>query len=154
VKPLYLFEVQKSPGAIEYVVSVLDPSSREDIPAEAIVGTTDQPFLNKVTNIAANPLFTQFMHAIIQAHAPRVPNMLMEAKKQRNGIIFVIDRRVCDVYGAIAPEDIIGAFEVRESFIHPETYRANSQHRLITDKGFFQLDCILENELRTQLARK
>jgi len=154
VTVLYLFEIKNDHGETEYVISLLNPSSCGNIPEEAIVGTADQPSMSKITSITANPPFIRFMHSIVQFHAPRVPAMLTEAEKQRNGIIFVIDRRVADIYGAIEPEDIIGAFEVHERFIHPETYRPNPKHRLFTQKSFFQLDSLLENELRAQLASK
>jgi hypothetical protein len=135
---LYLFEIQDEQG-LGYVVSILPPDAG-GIPKEGIVGkakSAKSPI--KHTEFSPNLAFLDLLQKCVERFGPASPNMAMEASKQKDGFIYVIDARSPTPLGSVPPEDIIGAFEVRNGQVHPETYRANPQYRLLTEKGFFIL---------------
>jgi hypothetical protein len=89
----------------------------------------------------------------VERFGPTAPNLQKEAVRQKNGFIYVIDVRTPTPRDAVPPEDIIGAFEVREGQVHPETYRPNPNYCLLTSRGFFVLDSFIEKNLLEELTR-
>ena len=49
------------------------------------------------------------------------------------------------------PQDIIGAFEVRDGALVTGSYRHNPQHRLFTAAGWFRLPPAIEAALQSHL---
>jgi hypothetical protein len=150
---LYEIEINKDEG-FEKLVVVLNPNDRINIPSSAIVGRIERGENGRVEKFFENPDFLKILHRCVEINGPFSPTLQEEAAKQKNGIIFVVDGRVSDILGKILPEDIIGAFEVRGGQVHPETYRANSNHRIYSNKGFFQLDCYLEAALLKAIEKR
>jgi hypothetical protein len=61
----------------------------------------------------------------------------------------VIDRRGWND-DPIQPDDVFGAFEARSGLITPDSYEANPTHRILSERGFFQL----EEELLAAVLRQ
>jgi hypothetical protein len=77
-----------------------------------------------------------------------------EAKSTGDGYLYVIDQRTPTPQGAVPPDDIIGAFEVKGGEIVAGSYRSNANHKILSARGFFQLDapllaCLIQ-ELETR----
>lgn len=90
--------------------------------------------------IDENPGFVERLHAAIAHEAPRCPRFQMAARRQKDGWIYVIDGRTPDPAGAVPPEDILGGFELHAGVCKPGGYVRNPNHRLLTRRGFFQLE--------------
>ena len=71
---------------------------------------------------------------------------------EADGWVYLIDGRTRTPGGAVPPEDIIGAFEVRGGRIVPGSYQAGPRHRILSRDGFFRLSPDLEAALLEELA--
>jgi hypothetical protein len=86
-----------------------------------------------------NPEFVRFMHRVIREAGPRNASMQASAAEQRDGWIYVIDLRTAEgPQGYVPPEDISGAFEIKDGQILPDTYRPNDRHLVLSDQGLVQ----------------
>lgn len=97
----------------------------------------------------SNRTFADFMHNVIARRGPDLPGLVTAARRQQDGWIYIIDQRTRTPQGAVPPEDIVGAFEVKGGRVVPGSYKANPQHVLLSADGFFQLEpelhaCLLE----------
>ena len=94
------------------------------------------------------------MHEVIARESPELPTCRDEASRIGDGLLYVIDQRTATPDGAVPPEDIIGAFEVKGGAIPVRSYRPNPNHRLLSQRGFFRLDdqlcALLVQELETR----
>jgi hypothetical protein len=134
-----IFEVQTDNGFIG-MVSFLSQEVvfTKGLSTESIIGTVplggDQI---APSNFTPNPVFVDYLHKFVARHTPALPEFQADVKRQKNGWVYIIDFRTGDVNGAVPPEDIIGAFEVKP----------NPNYRLFTEKGFFVLHPRLEARL-------
>ena len=101
----------------------------------------------------ANRGFHELLHAVVERHAPSTPSFADDARRQRDGWIYVIDQRTPTPGGRVPPEDVIGGFEVRAGHVVARSYQPIPAHRLMTERGFFQLGLELEQCLLTELAQ-
>jgi hypothetical protein len=99
-----------------------------------------------------NRAFVQFMHDVIAHRGPTVPALLAEAKRQMDGLVVVVDQRTHTPGGAVPPEDIIGAFEVRGGKLI--SYRPNENHKILSANGFVQLGAELQQCLLEELGKR
>ena len=157
--PFHVVRVRTPDGDKEYV-TLLSPSVAfsKGLGAEAIIGQllrpreASQPIVPEV--FARNPAFFELMHAVIARESPKLPNCRAEAKSTGEGYLYVIDQRTPTPQGAVPPDDVIGAFEVKGGEIVAGSYRSNAKHKILSARGFFQLDapllaCLIE-ELETR----
>src|SRR5262249_61894160 len=105
---------------------------------------------------ARNRVFVDFMHGVIARRGPQSPGLIAAARQQRNGFVYVIDQRTRTPQGAVPPEDIVGAFEVKGGQVVPGSYRPSPKHMILSSDGFFRpgaelQPCLLE-ELNLLLA--
>jgi hypothetical protein len=100
---------------------------------------------------ARNSLFVKFMHDVIAQHAPEERGCREEAKRLGTGWIFIVDRRTKTPEGAVPPQDIIGALQVKEGDVVPGSYQASPEHQILTNDGFFQLTAGLHECLLREL---
>jgi hypothetical protein len=127
---------------MENVLSILSPEevgSLGGLPDEAIAGTIvgDVP---APETFQPNPRFIEFMHQVIRTAAPADPDFRAAARMQGNGWVYIIDLRTPDgPQGRVPPEDIIGAFQVQNGEVLPDTYWPNEQHRVLTSSGLVSL---------------
>lgn len=134
-------------------MSFLRPESLpgSGLPSEAVVGTvrvSGHPI--RAEDFEPNPVFVRFLHYVIAKHGSKAPGFVDEAKRQLNGWIYIIDRRIGNTDGRAPLEDIPGWFEIRDG--KAVSYRANPQHLLLTDRGFLKLDPWISDRLAEEAA--
>jgi hypothetical protein len=125
---------------------------------EAIIGVLTGPLGEdgRITpeNFARNRVFVEFLHDVIARHAPLQPGFQAEARRLGNGWIYVIDQRTPTPQGPVPPEDIFGAFEVRNGEVVPGSYQPSPRHRILSADGFFRLDAGLHAALMQELRAR
>jgi hypothetical protein len=128
--------------AAQQVLSMLSPQEAmalNGLPREAMAGILVGGQYS-VEAFRLNPLFVQFLHDVVRTFGPDDPELQHAATRQGEGWVYVIDLRTAEgPRGHVPPEDIIGAFEVAEGRILPDSYRANDGHRVFTDRGLVRL---------------
>ncbi len=121
---------------------------------EAIIGVLLRPLEpgEAITPaiFARNRVFVDFMQGVIARRGPEMPGLIAAARRQGNGWVYIIDQRTRTPEGAVPPEDIVGAFEVRTGGVVPGSYLPNAKHLILSGGGFFQLG----NELQTCLLEE
>lgn len=134
-----------------------DHVARYGLAPQAIIGqvTGDAEMGRSLTpeTIVANGAFHDFLHDVVERHAPTTPSFADDARRQRDGWIFVVDQRTPTPGGRVPPEDVIGGFEVRGGHVVADSYQRIPAHRLMTERGFFQLGVELEQCLLTELEQ-
>jgi hypothetical protein len=108
-------------------------------------------------NFQQNDDFVRFLHQFLARELPARSGFCAAARQQKDGWIALIDQRVLDAPqrtpGSEPPlEDVIGAFEVKDGCLVPDSYRRNRAHRLLSAKGLFQLEYALEERLKKEIA--
>ena len=126
------------------------------LPSEAIVGVLLQPLKDgeriTVGNFAANSVFVNLMHGVISHRGPLTADLISLALRVKKGRLYVIDRRTRTPDTEVPEQDVFGEFDVKNGKILPNSYRANSNHYLYSEDGFFQLGEELEDFLLQALA--
>jgi hypothetical protein len=154
---VFVCRVQSPEGVNDYV-TLLPPelAFSRGLAPEAIVGVLSHPLAEgePITPavFARNRIFVEFLHAVIARRGPSLPDLIAEAERQRNGRVYLIDGRTPTPEGAVPPEDIIGAFEVRDGRIVPGSYNACPNHGVLSSNGFFQLPSELHALLVEELS--
>ncbi len=115
---VYVCRVETPEGEKDYV-TLLTPEQffSRGLASEAIVGGLSRPLAagEPITPevFARNPVFVEFLHAVIARRGPSLPGLIAEAERQGEGWVYLIDQRTRTPGGRVPPEDIIGAFEAR-----------------------------------------
>jgi hypothetical protein len=141
---VYVCRVRVPEGTREYV-TVVSPEDvfARGLPRVAIVGALLRPLGEgedaSPDVFTPNPAFVRFMHDVLARHTPLVDSFREEARRQREGWVYVIDARTPDPAGTVPPEDVLGAVEVKDGEPVPGSYRANPGHQFLTGHGFFRL---------------
>ena len=123
---------------------------------ESIIGYfTNQINTNelKPENFLRNSLFVEFLHKSIAEYAPRIKSFQVTARKLKNGWVYIIDQRTPDPNGTVPPEDIIGAFEIKDGKFINGSYKPNFNHRVLSHLGFVKLDFELYEYLLSKLHK-
>ena len=103
------------------------------------------------TSFARGKDFSEFLHASIARHGPSVPGLVEAARGQHGTYVYVIDGRTPTPEGKVPPEDIIGSFRVENGQISAASYQRFPEHRLFTERGFFQLQASFISALLADL---
>lgn len=155
--PVSICEVQTDHGPVAYVtLAPADEVVKRGLITQEILGQlmdatrTDEPL--DPANFARNRAFVDFLHESIQRHAPALPTLIDAAKAQGTGWVFIVDGRAPTPQGAVPPEDVVGGFEVENGEIVAGSYSANPNHRVLSHRGFFQLEPDLERRVLGDLA--
>jgi hypothetical protein len=150
--------VRQSPTGPEFYVSLLDERiafTRGLVP-QAIVGVLKRPPVVgqalKPEDFARNRVFVDYLHDFLKRELPKAPAMRVEARRQGKGWVYVIDRRTPTPAGEVPPHDIIGAVEVRDGELVPDSYQPNPNHVILSDRGLFQLDPQLHARLVEEVS--
>jgi hypothetical protein len=141
-----------SSGAPQYLLAALSPEDVADtgLRGEAVLGILADPkgpFVPE--NLRPNPAFVAFLQWAIAKHAPGNAALLESARRQGDGWVYVIDARTPTPQGPVPPEDILGAFEVRQGAL--VQYQASPAYRVVTSNGPPQLDPWFAEKLRDEL---
>lgn len=155
----YVCRVDTTEGTRDYVTLwPPDIAFSKGLIAEAIVGILHQELgadeTIKPELFSRNSVFHRFLHEVIARCGPEIPDLNAEAARVGFGFVAIVDQRTPTPDDQVPPEDIIGAFEVRDGTIVPELYRPSPNHRLLTIDGFFQLDPLLARCLLRELAAR
>jgi hypothetical protein len=155
--PVYVYHVVTPEGTKHYV-ALLPPSEivSRGLPAEAIVGVLLRPLREgeRITPevFARNRAFVEFLHGTIARRGPSLPGLIAAAKQQWKGWVYIIDQRTRTPDGSVPLEDIVGAFEVKDGMLVPESYHPFSEHMILSADGFFRLGAELQGMLMQELA--
>ncbi len=133
-------------GVTENYVTMIDPEVvfERGLQPELIVGKLQTSIADggqlEPENFLPNVSFVDFLHEFVANSACKDSGLVEAAESGRFEHLFVVDQRTASPAGEVPPEDIIGAFAVKDGKISAETYESNrGQHKLLTDKGFFNL---------------
>jgi hypothetical protein len=89
---------------------------------------------------------------MIARRAPELPGIIAEAKRQGEGWLYLIDQRTPTPHDFVPPQDIVGAFEVKNGQVVSGSYRPCPKHSILSSNGFFRLAPELELCLLEELA--
>ena len=152
---LHVFRIEFE-GQPRDVLSLIpiNAAFEEGFPRASIIGFVRNPIQpgQAVFEIDENPEFVDLLHAVIARHAPSWPQFQKEARRQKEGWIYVIDGRTPDPGGEVPGIDIIGAFELNSGVCCSDSYRRNPNHRLMTERGLFKLPPALHRVLLEQVS--
>jgi hypothetical protein len=162
--PMIYLQADLPEGTKEYVAcSAQERLSRgERLPMELLVGVILRPRekpSDPITpdNFGANKGFVDFLHRIIERDGPNTEHLILNAESVAEGTLYVIDGRAPtpepDQEWVVSSEDVLGEFDVKGGEIVPDSYRRNSNHRLLSSRGFFQLEDELAECLLAELER-
>jgi len=133
--------VPRDPGAYQHVLSALEPAEVNalgGLPGEAIVGTFLDP-KHTLESFRVNPVFVAFLHRVISTHSSVSPELAKAASEMHTGHLYIIDWRTLNPNGAVPPEDIIGAIEVKDGLLVGGSYQPNPNYRVLTARGMTRL---------------
>jgi hypothetical protein len=151
--------IHKIPQAIENnndeldelrALSLLSPKQVEKIgtlQSEAILGfiTGEQLSLDY---FHPNQIFIDLLQNVVGSEAPTDAELQAAAIEQKEGYINIIDRRVANrLDEETSPEDILGAFEIKEGRIVANSYQANENYLIFGNHGLMQLPASLHEAL-------
>jgi hypothetical protein len=152
--PIIVCRVDTPEGPKDYVTCLShEHVFQHGLPAEAIIGVLLRPLESgeaiTPSVFARNRVFVEFMHSVIARRGPELPGLIAEAKRQGEGWVYVVDQRTPTPQDAVPPEDIVGAFEIKNGQVVPGSYRASPKHMILSANGFFRLGselqpCLLE----------
>ena len=143
-------------GGERDVLSLLDPEwvSQRGLHPEAVIAVLPADTESDVINpadVRENGPFLRLLSRAIFENADRCGLLRREAEIQGSGFVYLLDGRTPTPGGRVPPEDIIGAFEVRDGALVAGSYRHNPRHRLFTTAGWFRLPAEIEDALQTRL---
>ena len=141
-------------GRDEHYVSLVphDVVFRHGLPAEAILGKlVDGPDFFDVEHFAPNVRFLEFLHDFIARHATNCPGVVAEAKRLRDGNVYIIDARTPTPEGEVPSQDIIGAVEIHAGAV--TGYQGNPHYQLFTVNGLMMLESWLRSRLLEEIEK-
>lgn len=152
--PINICSVETPEGSKQYVTCLSqEVVFQHGLPGEAIIGVLQRQLGpgEAITPevFARNRAFVEFLHSVIARRDPELPGLQADAKRQGDGWVYVIDQRTPTPQGAVPPEDIFGAFSVKNGQVVPGSYQASHKHLILSPRGFFDLGeelqaCLLE----------
>jgi hypothetical protein len=89
--------------------------------------------------VEENPVFTSFLHEFVATQATTNEELKEAAREQKEGFVYMIDQRTPDTEADVPPVDIIGAFEIADGAITPESYSPNPEHKMVTEDGLVEI---------------
>ena len=139
------------------VLSFVSPQEAESlggIPLQAVVGefSGDAGDIS-VGSFRPNPGFAAFLHDANPNLEPDDPELRASARNQNDGWVYLIDLRTPEGPRGRVPEDIVGAFQVIDGQIVPESYQPVPTHLVYTRNGMCQLPGSLTQALVQRLPR-
>lgn len=155
--PITVCRVDTPEGPKDYVTCLShELFFQHGLPAEAIIGVLLRPLESGeaiTPNVfARNRVFVEFMHAMIARRGPDLLGLIAEAKRLGEGWVFVVDQRTPTPQGAVPPEDIVGAFKIKNGQVVLGSYQASPKHLILSANGFFRLSSELQSCLLEELV--
>jgi hypothetical protein len=140
-------------GKQHYYVTPLSPEFvyRYGLRSEAIMGElANGPEDLSQEHFTPNPLFLRFVGWVIAKHAANCSELVDEAKRTKNGLVFILDARTPSPDGAVPPEDIIGGVTVQNGELLE--FNNSPNYQLLTQRGFMELDPWFRDRLVEELT--
>jgi hypothetical protein len=135
-------------------LSLLSPEQVEKIgtlKGEAILGFITGEQLS-LEYFHPNRIFIDLLQNVVGSEALKDPELQTAAIKQKQGYIYIIDRRVADsLEEETSSEDILGAFEIKDGRIVANSYQPNENYLIFGNNGLMQLPASLHESLITAL---
>ncbi len=151
----YVFLVDRNGEKVKYL-SLLDPKKafKKGITGKAIVGIIEGNE-TKISqdNFIANKEFKEFMQSIIAKEIFNDSSIKNQAKKSKEGYIYLIDARTLTPQGEVPHYDIIGTVKIEDGKLVNGSYHPNKNHALVGPKGIFQLPNFLEKQLLKKIKK-
>ena len=124
---------------------------------EAILGVLKRPLHDGGTitpdNFIPNSVCAKFLAHVIAKHGPQDPELQAEAARVGKGYVILVDQRTPTPQEPVPPEDILGAFEIKDGKVPAtDSYRASPNYKLLTKDGFFKLNRTLMARWQEELA--
>jgi hypothetical protein len=144
--PLVLLRTPAGGGQCFVIVSDRDRPPARSIRPEEIVGqflVREGQVDQSISSFSRGREFSDFLHASIARNGPSLPGIQAAAAGRHDAYVYVIDGRTPTPQGEVPNEDIIGAFWIQHGSVSSAGYRRYEEHRLYTERGFFQLDPLL-----------
>lgn len=145
---LYVFTFHND-GQIHRSLALLSPEKVQQygLPTEAVLGEISA-LLPSMTpdQFEANEAFLTLLHKTVRQFGPQLTELQAQAKTQGTGYLPFIDGRA-PTNSQIAPEDILGQFEVSRGEIKADSYLPNPHYKLLTDNGPIQLPSLIETHI-------
>ena len=139
-------------------LQALSPLSPEQVKkigclrGEAIIGFANRYSASLEEYFHPNRIFIDFMQNVIRIEAPKDPDLKDAALEQQEGWIYIMDRRIADnPQEETSPEDILGAFEIKDGQILANSYQPNDNYLIFGKNGLFQLPDSLNQALISAL---
>jgi hypothetical protein len=156
--PINVCQIETPDGPKQYVTCLSqEVVFQRGLPGAAIIGVLVRPLGagEAITPdvFARNLAFVEFMHSVIARRDPELPSLIAEAKRQGEGWVYVIDQRTPTPRGAVPPEDILGAFAVKNGQVVPGSYVPSHKHHILSPRGFVCLGAELEACLLEELTK-
>lgn len=136
---MWAFDIDDEEDPYLQALSPLSPEEVNQVgglKSEAIIG-----FLNyggtRIEDFVPNKIFLDFMQNVIAVEAPKELTLQKAAMEQQEEWIYIIDGRSPNKDAEA--EDIIGAFEVKNGLIIPDSYYPNENYSVYGENGLFQL---------------
>jgi hypothetical protein len=131
-------------------LSPLSPEQVEQIGSlkgEAILGFITGEILN-LEYFRPNKVFKDFIQTVVASEAPKDSEIKVAALEQKEGWLYIIDNRVENLdREETSPEDILGAFEIKDGLIVANSYQPNENYLLFGNNGLMQLPSSLHEAL-------
>jgi hypothetical protein len=133
-------------GITEEFVTLVEPDTirEQGLRPEQIVGklrtaTADGGKVD-ADNFMPNVAFVDYLHEFVARTAAEDKGLIAAAESGKVENLFVVDQRAVTPAAEVPPEDILGAFVVKDGAISAADYQSNrGKHRLLTSRGFFNL---------------
>lgn len=144
-------------GHLDNIVTMLpqDHVLEHGLAPEAMVGALTVSLgdggMIEPGNFVENPAFVDYLQRFIAGHAVPTSDDVLAARQHGEKYIYVLDQRATTPHDEVRSEDILGRFEVIGQGVSADSYRANPEHRILTNSGFFQLDPEAMIRLRRKL---
>jgi hypothetical protein len=149
----FIYDVRdpKSGVAKYYVSPIHHDAAREfGLPIEGIMGElVAGPECFDPEHFLQNDRFVAFLHSVMARHAADCPGLQAEARRQREGFVYIFDGRTPTPGGEVPPEDIIGAVGIRGGKVLQ--YQPNPNYKILTAHGLIRLDPWFQAQLLEEL---
>jgi hypothetical protein len=154
----FIYRTDTAEGPRDYIslLAFEQVEAQGGLAPEAVVGVLteriDADEALTPASFARNRAFLDFMHEVVARRGPRLPGIVAQAHRIREGQLVIVDRRTPSPEVAVPPEDVVGSFEVKGGAVIPGSYRRSPDHAILTEDGFFDLGPELMPCLLAELA--
>lgn len=135
-------------GQQKYVLSLLpkEHAFKNGLKDQAVVGYLKSEKLD-YKEFTENTAFKELLQRIIAEELPKNTDFLKEGKRIGTGYVYVLDKRTQKPKGDVPIEDFIGAIEFTDGNIVAGSFLPNTNYKLLTKDGIFNLPFSQEESL-------